>query len=111
MLKIYSVLVKTWRFKLLEYEMSAVVSKSRNLVHNNMESFNMDLQCPELRNFIGVAKRDIFRRVRKIAKSYYERGHVCPNGTTRLPLATPIKIIQWIFMKFGIGGFFFRKSI
>jgi len=70
--------------------MSAVVSKSGNLVHNNMESSNMYLQCPELRNFYDVPKRAIFRLVRKIAKSDNEHRHVClsvrPNGTTLLPL-------------------------
>ena len=70
--------------------MSDVVSESRNLVHNNMESSIMDLQCPELRNFYDVPKGAIFRRVRKIDKSDYEHCHVClsvrPNGTTLLPL-------------------------
>jgi hypothetical protein len=55
-----------------------------------MEGSNMDLQCPEFKNFYDVPKRAIFRRVRKIAKSDYEHRHVClsvrPNGTTRLPL-------------------------
>ena len=80
------------------------MSERRNLVRNNMESSNMDLQCPGLRNFYDVPKRAIFRRVRKIAESDYEHRHVYVS----------VRPSEWnhsaptgrIVMKFDIGTFF-----
>jgi len=89
--------------------MSAVVPKSRNLVHNNMESSNMDLQCPGLRNLHDVSKRAIFlgefakllRAIMSIVMS------VCPSvrmETLDSHWTDFHDVLYW-------NIFFFRKSI